>query len=86
MFTNKYSGVQRLFEHAKNNIKKDKYKNKYVLILMDEMVMADPSKNNPLKVLHTELDLNSESQNDKFAFIGISNYSLDILKWIEHII
>ena len=78
--TSTASGVQNLFESAKNKLKKEEYKNKYVLILMDEMGIADTSKNNPLKVLHTELDINSETPKEKFAFIGISNYSLDMSK------
>ena len=48
---------------------------------MDEMGIADASPNNPLKVLHAELDINSEKDtNEKFSFIGITNYFLDASK------
>ena len=45
---------------------------------MDEMGIADKSKNNSLKVLHPELDENYENEeNKKIAFVGISNHPLD---------
>ena len=52
------------------------------LIFIDEMGIADESKNNPLKVLHSKLDENNEIENlrQKVAFIGISNWTLDASK------
>ena len=49
---------------------------------MDEMSIADESPNNPLKVLHSQLDENSfeKDEKKKIAFIGISNWSLDASK------
>ena len=46
------------------------------------MGIADESKNNPLKVLHSELDknINSNDEDKKISFIGISNWSLDASK------
>ena len=52
------------------------------LIFMDELGIADECQNNPLKLLHSRLDDNSEKteKKDKFAFIGISNWTLDASK------
>jgi hypothetical protein len=49
---------------------------------MDEMGIADESENNPLKVMHSDLDENSwiKEEKEKIAFIGISNWSLDASK------
>ena len=49
---------------------------KIVLVLMDEMGLAEISNNNPLKVTHYEL----EKEEDKVSFVGISNWSLDASK------
>jgi len=71
--------VQKLFNRAKEKIKT--HKNQNILISMDEMGIADASPNNPLKVLHAELDINSEKdKKEKFSFIGITNYFLDASK------
>ena len=50
--------------------------NKILLVLMDEMGLAELSKNNPLKVIHYEL----EKEEDKVSFVGISNWGLDASK------
>ena len=71
-------------ENVKENIKKDgnneknnNSKNKIIsVILFDEMGLAEISPNNPLKVLHSELDNN----NNEIGFVGISNWSLDASK------
>ena len=49
---------------------------KIILVLMDEMGLAEISNNNPLKVTHYEL----ENEENKVAFIGISNWGLDASK------
>ena len=71
----------------KNSIKdkeKDKDKEKIIsMIFFDEMGLAEHSPNNPLKVLHSELeyDLNESQNNEnKVAFVGISNWRLDASK------
>ena len=46
------------------------------MVLMDEMGLAEISHNNPLKVIHYEL----ENESNKVPFIGISNWSLDASK------
>ena len=48
------------------------------LVFFDEMGLAEISKNNPLKVLHSELE--PELECDKVAFVGISNWKLDASK------
>ena len=57
-------------EYKKNNL------NKIVVIFMDEMGLAEISENNPLKVMHSEL----EQENDKVSFVGISNWFIDASK------
>ena len=49
---------------------------KLVLVLMDEMGLAEISSNNPLKVTHYEL----EKEENKVSFVGISNWALDASK------
>ena len=56
--------------HQKNNLKKN------VVIFMDEMGLAEISENNPLKVMHSEL----EQETDKVSFVGISNWFIDASK------
>ena len=71
--------VDQLFVRAKraadteNNKGDDK---QLVVIIFDEMGLAEISQNNPLKVLHPHL----EPEEKKFAFIGISNWKLDLSK------
>jgi len=48
------------------------------MILFDELGLADRSKTNPLKVLHSKLEY--EGKKEGTCFIGISNYSLDAAK------
>ena len=46
------------------------------VIFMDEMGLAEISENNPLKVMHAEL----EQEENKIAFVGISNWFIDASK------
>jgi hypothetical protein len=62
-------------EKTKNNKKISKSKILSV-ILFDEMGLAEISPNNPLKVIHSELDNN----NNEIGFVGISNWTLDASK------
>ena len=48
------------------------------VIFFDEMGLAEISDNNPLKVIHSELEY--DEQKTKVAFVGISNWSLDTSK------
>ena len=49
------------------------------VVLLDEVGLAENSKNNPLKVLHSLLEL-SDGKLPDVAFVGISNWSLDAAK------
>ena len=78
--TSNSESVQKVFDRARNKLKNN---NNSInsLVYMDEMGIADESKNNPLKVLHNELDKNIKyNENEKISFIGISNWSLDASK------
>ena len=80
--TSTSENLEILFKEAENKLKKNKYKI-ISLVFMDEMGIADESENNPLKVLHSKLDGNSYDNkmlNEKFAFIGLSNWTLDASK------
>ena len=46
--------------------------------LFDELDLAEQSKSNPLKVLHSKLEYAGKA--DNVSFVGISNYTLDAAK------
>ena len=48
------------------------------VLYFDEMGLAEESPNNPLKVIHSELEYDDNEQ--KIAFVGISNWRLDASK------
>ena len=50
------------------------------MIYFDEMGLAEHSPNNPLKVIHAELEYDLNEGNKKVAFVGISNWALDASK------
>ena len=81
--TSTSENLEKVFEKAQEKVKKNEYK-KIVLIIMDEMGIADDSVNNPLKVLHSKLDDISWESNDnkknKIALICLSNWTLDASK------
>ena len=77
--------VENLFEKAKKKL--DYFKNKELkkeeelpisLVLFDELGLAERSKSNPLKVLHSKLEYSGKEKG--ISFVGISNYSLDAAK------
>ena len=76
-------GVEKVFNNAKNIYDKLDEKNKkdYIsMIFFDEMGLAEHSPNNPLKVIHAELDVALEEGKNNLAFVGISNWTLDASK------
>ena len=78
--TSTSEGIQKVFDRARQKLKNSNYE-KNSLVFMDEMGIADESENNPLKVIHSELDYNEElDMKEKISFIGISNWSLDASK------
>ena len=68
--------INDTFENTRD--KKNKNSDKIFFVLMDEMGLAEISDNNPLKVIHYELE--KEKETDKVSFIGISNWSMDASK------
>ena len=83
--------IKKVFKKAKNYQKTNK--DTIVMVYIDEMGLAEISKNNPLKVIHSELEMNfdfeidnsgrnlfNNNDNSKVAFLGISNWSLDASK------
>ena len=48
------------------------------MIYFDEMGLAEISPNNPLKVMHSQLEY--DENKEKVAFVGISNWTLDASK------
>ena len=59
-------GIQKVFEKAKRFLKSDHL---LPVVLFDEIGLAEISRHNPLKILHSLL----ENENRKVGFIGISN-------------
>jgi hypothetical protein len=76
-------GVEKIFKKARNTLKrlskKDRKKN-ISMIFFDEMGLAEHSPNNPLKVIHSELEYDLNEGEKKIAFVGISNWVLDASK------
>ena len=75
--------VQRLFRKAKTRLEsfKKRYKKEefpIIMLLFDELGLAERSKSNPLKVLHEKLEYTGKDEG--VSFVGISNYSLDAAK------
>ena len=64
-----------VFEKARH-YQKNNLENKNVVVFMDEMGLAEISDNNPLKVMHSEL----EKEENKISFVGISNWFIDASK------
>ena len=80
--TSSSNEIVTIFKYAKNKLKKpgkkegeNKKNDNLSVILFDEMGLAEISPNNPLKVLHSELDGKQE-----VGFVGISNWTLDASK------
>ena len=73
-------GVLNIFKKARL-ILNDENKDKIIsMIYFDEMGLAENSPNNPLKVIHSELEYDLNEGNKKIAFVGISNWCLDASK------
>ena len=69
-------GVLNIFKRARAIIEKQSIS----MIYFDEMGLAEHSPNNPLKVIHSELEYDLNEGNKKIAFVGISNWRLDASK------
>ena len=76
-------GVENIFAIARNvykSLKQEDKKNNISLIFFDEMGLAEHSPNNPLKVIHSELEYDQNTGDNQVAFVGISNWILDAAK------
>ena len=76
-------GILKIFQKARKILKdmKDDELNKVIsMIYLDEMGLAEHSPNNPLKVLHSELEYDLNDGRNKVSFVGISNWNLDAAK------
>ena len=90
----KAKNILKIYQNIKDkdNVKKykeEKEKEKEIIsmVFFDEMGLAEHSPNNPLKVLHSELERENTMKkkkydkiDDKVAFVGISNWKLDASK------
>ena len=76
-------GVENVFIKARDTLRQlsqeEKEKN-ISLIFFDEMGLAEHSPNNPLKVIHSELEYDQNENDKQVAFVGISNWNLDAAK------
>ena len=72
--------VGTLFKKSKNKYISYKGKGKKVIImvLFDELGLAERLKSNPLKALHEKLEYTGKDEG--VSFVGISNYTLDAAK------
>ena len=76
-------GVENVFRKARSALKrlsKRDRKANISMIYFDEMGLAEYSPNNPLKVIHAELEYDQNKGRKKIAFVGISNWALDASK------
>ena len=67
-------GIERIYKKAHKTQQKVADKNTQVVVIFDEIGLAEKSPHNPLKVLHSLLEP------PKVATVGISNWSLDASK------
>ncbi|CAF1398652.1 unnamed protein product, partial [Rotaria sordida] len=68
--------VMKLFECAEKYLDVEINTNILPVIVFDEIGLAELSSHNPLKVLHSKLEM----ETCRYGFIGISNWSLDAAK------
>ncbi|KAH7446603.1 hypothetical protein KP509_01G064300 [Ceratopteris richardii] len=69
-------GILKVFDKANRYVDSNKERDILVVVVLDEVGLAESSKHNPLKVLHPLL----EPDVKKVAVVGISNWSLDAAK------
>ncbi|CAF1188642.1 unnamed protein product [Rotaria sp. Silwood1] len=68
--------IIQVFERANNYARVKNCSELLPVIVFDEIGLAELSPHNPLKVLHAELEV----ENNKYGFVGISNWRLDASK------
>ena len=82
-------GIQKIFDKARNRLKglnKKEIEKIISMVYFDEMGLAEHSPSNPLKVLHSNLEYDLNDDQNKIAFVGISNWKLDAAKMNRGII
>ena len=72
-------GIIKVFEKARKYKSHNKDGDVWPVVLLDEVGLAENSKYNPLKVLHSLLEPR-EGNHPDIAVVGISNWSLDAAK------
>ncbi|XP_028413793.1 uncharacterized protein LOC114536639 [Dendronephthya gigantea] len=72
-------GINKVFEKAHKYKSHNKDGNVLPVVLLDEVGLAENSKYNPLKVLHSLLEP-GDGELPEVAVVGISNWSLDAAK------
>ena len=68
--------IIKVFERAANYTRVKGQSELLPVIVFDEIGLAELSPHNPLKVLHAELEV----ENNRYGFVGISNWRLDASK------
>ncbi|CAM4829130.1 unnamed protein product [Rotaria magnacalcarata] len=68
--------IIKVFERAANYSPVKSISELLPVIVFDEIGLAELSPHNPLKVLHAELEV----ENNRYGFVGISNWRLDASK------
>ena len=69
-------GFERIFNKAESFAKRKEFENSIIVLIFEEIGLAELSPNNPLKVLHSRLEIEEVN----YAFIGISNWRIDSSK------
>ncbi|MCO5584286.1 hypothetical protein L7F22_038210 [Adiantum nelumboides] len=69
-------GILKVFDKAKRYVHSNKERDILVVVVLDEVGLAETSHHNPLKVLHPLL----EPDVKEIAVVGISNWSVDAAK------
>ena len=72
-------GIEKVFEKARKYKSFNKTDDVLPVVLLDEIGLAEDSKHNPLKVLHSLLEP-GEGKLPDVAVVGISNWALDPAK------
>jgi hypothetical protein len=72
-------GIMKVFDKAEKYLKANQHENVLPVVLLDEVGLAEVSKFNPLKVLHSLLEPKT-GELPSVAVVGISNWSLDAAK------
>ena len=77
-------GVENFFNKALSAYQKlgeDRTNQKIIpMLFFNEMGLEEHSPNNPLKVIHSELEYDLNEGDKQIAFVGISNWVLDASK------